>query len=164
MKKTETKTAGKETAGKIAEIAKNVLGIHTLKTRNSDKLDFKELAVWSIENALAQAYEAGREAMAKEEGLAQARDNDLAFRGAFKDNENCDDETADIVYELAWDCVKQAFKERELRKISTFLLSKSGRLLAEAIHPAPLSDDALRARLLAELSGFRRDYQQIARG
>ncbi len=44
----------------IAEIAKAHLGLETLETRNSDSLDFKEQAVWSLKAALQTAYEAGR--------------------------------------------------------------------------------------------------------
>ena len=44
----------------LAEIARDVLGIETLETRKSDDLDFHDLAVWSIEQALKIAYEAGR--------------------------------------------------------------------------------------------------------
>lgn len=44
----------------IAEIAARVLGIATLATQKSDRLDFHDLAVWSIREALEAAYEAGR--------------------------------------------------------------------------------------------------------
>jgi hypothetical protein len=44
----------------IAEIAARVLGISTLATQKSDRLDFHDLAVWSIREALEAAYEAGR--------------------------------------------------------------------------------------------------------
>jgi hypothetical protein len=43
----------------IAEIARHALGIETLEARHSDGLDFHDLAVWKIEDALRQAYEAG---------------------------------------------------------------------------------------------------------
>ncbi len=43
----------------IREIAARVLGIETLETRNQDSLDFLDLAVWSIKEALEAAYEAG---------------------------------------------------------------------------------------------------------
>lgn len=57
-----TQTEGKKmkTAKKIYEISENVLGIETLKTRNSDSLDFHNLAVWQIKEALEAAYQAGR--------------------------------------------------------------------------------------------------------
>ena len=47
-------------ANAIEEIAHTVLDIETLDTRNSDALDFHDLAVWSIRDALEAAYEAGR--------------------------------------------------------------------------------------------------------
>jgi hypothetical protein len=46
----------------IAEIAARVLGIATLATQNSDRLDFHDLSVSSIRKALEAAYEAGRRA------------------------------------------------------------------------------------------------------
>ena len=39
--------------------------IKTLETRNSDRLDFHDVAVWAIRAALEAAYEAGRVAGAK---------------------------------------------------------------------------------------------------
>lgn len=44
----------------IGEIARRELLVDTLETRRSDRLDFHDLAVWSIEAALVAAYEAGR--------------------------------------------------------------------------------------------------------
>ena len=44
----------------IEEIARRVLKIEGLETRNSDALDFHELAVWTIQAALEAAHEAGR--------------------------------------------------------------------------------------------------------
>jgi len=38
------------------------LGFDTLETRNSDRLDFREVAVWQVREALQAAYEAGRTA------------------------------------------------------------------------------------------------------
>ena len=43
----------------IAEIAARHLHLETLETRNSDSLDFHDLAVWSIKAALEAAYKAG---------------------------------------------------------------------------------------------------------
>ncbi len=45
----------------IQNIARNLLGIETLDTRKSDSLDFHDLAVWSIREALTAAFEAGRQ-------------------------------------------------------------------------------------------------------
>jgi len=36
------------------------LQIETLETRNSDRLDFHDLAVWEVKAALEAAFEAGR--------------------------------------------------------------------------------------------------------
>ncbi len=46
----------------IAEIARRGLHLDTLETLNSDALDFHDLAVWSIREALVAAYNAGRTA------------------------------------------------------------------------------------------------------
>jgi hypothetical protein len=43
----------------IAGIAKTQLGIETLETRNSDRLDFHEVAVWQVKAALETAYRHG---------------------------------------------------------------------------------------------------------
>ena len=44
----------------ILEIAQRRFFLETLETRNSDRLDFHDVAVWAIRDALAEAYEAGR--------------------------------------------------------------------------------------------------------
>ena len=41
-------------------IAREALGLETLETRSSDRLDFHDLAVWCVKDALERAYEAGR--------------------------------------------------------------------------------------------------------
>lgn len=46
----------------LESIAQKHLGLETLATRNRDRLDFHDLAVWSIEAALKAAYEAGKQA------------------------------------------------------------------------------------------------------
>ncbi len=46
----------------IQQIAQKHLGIETLQTQKSDRLDFHDLAVWSIEAALKAAFEAGQQA------------------------------------------------------------------------------------------------------
>ena len=43
----------------IERIARDVLGVETLETRKSDGLDFHDLAVWKLREALADAYMAG---------------------------------------------------------------------------------------------------------
>jgi hypothetical protein len=43
----------------IEQIAKKNMNVETLKTRNSDSLDFHNVAVWSIKKALEEAFIAG---------------------------------------------------------------------------------------------------------
>jgi hypothetical protein len=50
-----------EHADMLSEIAKKFLGVKTLETRNSDTLDFYSIAVWSLKDALKEAFEAGRQ-------------------------------------------------------------------------------------------------------
>lgn len=44
----------------MAAIALEAMHVQTLETRNSDRLDFPEVAVWNIRDALARAFLAGR--------------------------------------------------------------------------------------------------------
>ncbi len=44
---------------RLTYIASEHLGISTLKTRNSDSLDFHDVAVWQLKSALEAAYHAG---------------------------------------------------------------------------------------------------------
>lgn len=45
---------------KLTEIAKeHLVGVETLEQRFSDSLDFHEVSVWSLEEALKAAYELG---------------------------------------------------------------------------------------------------------
>ena len=49
----------------LLEIARrHIPSIETLAARNSDALDFHDVAVWSLRNALADAYAAGQAAAA----------------------------------------------------------------------------------------------------
>lgn len=43
----------------LERIAREALNIETLKTRNSDSLDFHDVAVWRLKEALEAAYQAG---------------------------------------------------------------------------------------------------------
>ncbi|MCB1280696.1 MAG: hypothetical protein KDB18_04170 [Salinibacterium sp.] len=45
---------------RLEQIAREHLGIDTLETRNRDALDFHEVGVAGLRDALAAAYEAGR--------------------------------------------------------------------------------------------------------
>ncbi|MDD3028828.1 MAG: hypothetical protein PHS57_00900 [Alphaproteobacteria bacterium] len=49
-----------DTDALLETIAKQQLDIETLKTRNSDSLDFHEVSVWSLRSALLCVFEAGR--------------------------------------------------------------------------------------------------------
>ena len=46
---------------KLAKIAKDILSVKTLETRNSDSLDFYDMSVWQIKEALELAYKLGKE-------------------------------------------------------------------------------------------------------
>mgnify|MGYP000671967001 CR=1 FL=1 len=46
----------------VQRIARETLGLQTLRSRGSDRLDFHDLAVWTIQHALERAYEAGQQA------------------------------------------------------------------------------------------------------
>ena len=46
----------------ILEIAQRQFRIETLETRNRDRLDFHDVAVWVLRAALEEAFEAGRRA------------------------------------------------------------------------------------------------------
>lgn len=56
-------------------IAKKHLGIETLETRKSDRLDFHDTAVWCIRDALNAAFEAGAELGAS---MPKATESDIA--------------------------------------------------------------------------------------
>jgi len=43
----------------ISQIAKDCLDLDTLDTRNSDSLDFHDLSVWNVRDALLAAFRAG---------------------------------------------------------------------------------------------------------
>lgn len=46
----------------ILEIAQRQFRLETLETRNRDRLDFHDVAVWALHAALEEAFEAGRRA------------------------------------------------------------------------------------------------------
>ena len=62
-KQTEVQTAQRDAL--ILEIAKRQFFLETLETRDRDRLDFHDVAVWSIRAALEEAFEAGRASAAK---------------------------------------------------------------------------------------------------
>ena len=49
----------------IRTIAKELLGLDTIETRKSDRLDFSDQAVWQLRAALEAAYNAGKAASRK---------------------------------------------------------------------------------------------------
>ncbi len=51
----------KQTETILTLIAQKHLGIETLETRKSDSLDFHDVAVWCIRDALEAAFKAGTE-------------------------------------------------------------------------------------------------------
>jgi len=49
----------------LTQIAQEHLFIDTLETRNSDSLDFHDVSVWGVKEALIAAYQAGLAAAQK---------------------------------------------------------------------------------------------------
>ncbi len=56
-------------------IAQKHLDIETLETRNSDRLDFNDVAVWSLRDALEATFKAGAQLGA---ALPQASEQEIA--------------------------------------------------------------------------------------
>ncbi len=84
----------------LADLARKHLGIATLETRNSDRLDFHELSVGQIKAALKAAYEAGQNAPLVQE----ARNNEL-IDAAIK---LLDARNNHMVTALEWDALQMA--------------------------------------------------------
>lgn len=55
----------------LRQIAAKHLNVETLDTRNSDSIDFHEVAVWSLRSALEAAYDAGASAKEAEPPASQ---------------------------------------------------------------------------------------------
>lgn len=64
----------------INRIAEEALGLETLETRKMDGLDFHDLSVWSIKEALEQAYEAGRQSARPTRATCPACRRDIEIR------------------------------------------------------------------------------------
>ncbi|MEZ6233424.1 MAG: hypothetical protein R3B68_04470 [Phycisphaerales bacterium] len=64
----------------ISRIAREALGLETLETRRMDRLDFHDLAVWTIKDALERAYEAGRKASPPTRATCPACNRDIEIR------------------------------------------------------------------------------------
>jgi uncharacterized membrane protein len=60
-----TNRATKKRDEAIEAIARNILEIETLVERKSDSLDFHEVSVWGLKDALLAAYELGLAAVKK---------------------------------------------------------------------------------------------------
>ncbi|MDD4204358.1 MAG: hypothetical protein PHF62_04480 [Acholeplasmataceae bacterium] len=54
------KIISKNLHDKLTKIANDCLFIETLETRNRDHLDFHEVSVWGLLDALNKAYELGK--------------------------------------------------------------------------------------------------------
>ena len=57
----------------ILEIAQRRFFLETLETRSADRLDFHDVAVWAIRDALTEAFEAGSRAAAEAMTTASVR-------------------------------------------------------------------------------------------
>ena len=79
----------------LDRIAREILRLETLETRRRDRLDFHDLAVWQIKDALQAAYKAGAENTPRERRLTRelkkliARSTDIidALDGTICDGE-----------------------------------------------------------------------------
>lgn len=56
----ETASDKRKREAAIEQLAQDILGLETLEARNRDQLDFHELSVWNLKEALSAAYSAGR--------------------------------------------------------------------------------------------------------
>lgn len=69
MTKTTTQKTRRNTAqtldAQLTRIAQEHLFIDTLETQNSDSLDFHDVSVWGVKEALIAAYQAGLAAAQK---------------------------------------------------------------------------------------------------
>jgi hypothetical protein len=83
------------------------LGFDTLETRNSDRLDFRAVAVWQIVEALEAAYDAGKRATTEKDLMnytIQRQDDGryltaqyLRWSSAAEEAERCDPEEAQTI-------------------------------------------------------------------
>lgn len=66
-----TTPAANDTEAIIAAIAQSHLGLETLESRHSDRLDFQDHSCMAIRDALRAAFEAGKQAGRRRTGTAQ---------------------------------------------------------------------------------------------
>lgn len=71
----------------FTKIAQQYLGIETLETRNRDGLDFHDVAVWKVREALEAAYAAGQAASSKirQKRIEQGGSYMAAFEARYED-------------------------------------------------------------------------------
>jgi len=60
MKKKTQKISDSERDQILLNIAKKIFFVDTIETRNSDRLDFYDTAIWSIRDGLREAFIAGQ--------------------------------------------------------------------------------------------------------
>ena len=72
----------------LAAIAAETLKVRTLETRRSDALDFHDVAVWSIREALERAYAAGRGAAPPTRCICPACRREIEIRPVHPDAPN----------------------------------------------------------------------------
>jgi hypothetical protein len=84
----------------FTDIAREHLGIETLETRHRDWLDFHNVSVWGVRNALKKAFDAGANAASKPSRKMQAALK--AFLEA--------DELAEECGEWKWENLDHAFR------------------------------------------------------
>ena len=84
----------------LTEITREHLAIQTLETRNSDWLDFHDVSVWGVKNALKKAFDAGSNAASKP--TRKLQDAPKAFLEA--------DELAEECGEWKWENLAPAFR------------------------------------------------------
>ncbi|MDE1901250.1 MAG: hypothetical protein KGI37_06385 [Alphaproteobacteria bacterium] len=65
-------------------IAKEHLNIETLKTRNSDSLDFHDCSVWGIKKALQAAYDLGRLSNLPQHRIVRAGKVGTCYQGSIE--------------------------------------------------------------------------------
>jgi hypothetical protein len=59
---TRKQTITPQITARLTRIAQAHMGIETLEERRSDSLDFHEVSVWAVRDALQAAFEAGQAA------------------------------------------------------------------------------------------------------
>jgi hypothetical protein len=124
----------------LTQISKEHLSIETLETRHSDSLDFHEVAVWGVENALTAAYEAG--AMAALAGEACGVDlralmESQRMVGVLWSIEDVEEVRSDLTGDQAWEVLQRCDKIHDCEVGFSWLLIET---VADDLYPEP--DDA----------------------